>query len=768
MTKKYCFSECESHPGRKLSSHLWNVAKYAKQIVPNIANVEKIAIAIGLTHDSGKATYEFQKKLSGEKVDKSKANHSKFSSAITIALVNKMLREPDIDSRNLFMIVAMVSVARHHGDLLNFNDFVTGYLDEIRDEYNKEIVTDRIDFEGYSRWIEKALEKIGIDVEFSEDDLFTYDEIEELSDWYFMYYRNCHSTYGSLIFILLCSILFQADKLDAAFRGDIPEIKSKTDPDLIEIYKNAVFDKKPSGLNIYRKEIAEKVLENYHKNSEHKIFTLTAPTGSGKTLAAMDIAMRMKADNAPLIYCLPFTSIIDQNYEVLHGVFEKVNGEKPGNDLLLKNHHLADSVYKSNVNDEFDYNKSEMLISAWQSNFVVTTFVQLFLTLFSGKNKAIKKLERLRNAVVILDEVQAIPRKLWELTSKTMQMLSEMLGTRFIFMTATQPGILSDIDTVELLPENTKYSEIFARTTIKCNLKEEIDTVYLAKTIAEQYENKNCSIIAVVNTIKDSIALFQKLSELLPDADLEYLSTNIVPMDRTGRITRLKMSKKPWILVSTQVIEAGVDISARILHRDIAPIDSIVQSAGRCNRSGEYDTGEVFVWKIRQENKRITAKYVYDPVLYNASHEILAEQNEKLDEKAMRIIVEEYFEKLKSCGSDNNALRYLKEFQYKSLSEEAKLIDDDGITNQYFIIRNEDEKSQGLWDRYCEIQEVEDFFERRAAFAEIKKDFMQRILTIREQKANSHGIEAIYPEFERYQEKTGFIRELNEGGIAII
>ena len=782
---KYSFSECLSHPARPLKEHLLSVAniieKELEHHCPDYPGFREAAIIAGLTHDIGKATYEFQRYIRADenerwKLKSPKTHHSHLSSVVTLAVSHAILTEMGLseDDMNFWSIASAMAVSRHHGNLANLKAFLNGYIFEFRKDFSPESITMRIPLDGVWKWLEEKFREFKLpDVKLSNNILTTEDALNKIDDWLWDYFKKFQTLEHSLAFLQLYSLLIGADKLDAAFAGKPPKIAKPIPQNVVDDYRRKEFGTPEKEINKLRDEIAQKVQKQIDENSDKKLFTLTAPTGSGKTLTALDVAFKLASkDNAPIIYCLPFTSIIDQNFETIQKLLTK-NNIKLTEDILLKHHHLAPVEYKTTDEEEFDTDKQELLVESWRSRLIVTTFVQLFETLFSGRNRALKKLLQIPGAVVLLDEVQAIPRGLWELTREVAKTFANEYKTRFILMTATQPGIFTGADALELLPDST-YFEKLSRTELHLHIDDCITIDKLAKKIAEEYKKSKLSIIAVVNTINDSIDLYKKVKKLLPSSKrLFYLSSNIIPLERKERIKEMKNAKGEWILISTQVIEAGVDISADILHRDFAPLDSIIQAAGRCNREGKKDKGKVHLWKIKRENaKQCSAYMVYDGVLLDAAKDVLKDAQSVIQEPEFVKRVINYFSLLKNRGADNSSLELLKNFEYDCLAKKAKLFKDDYNTNQYFVIMKSDSDAQSLWDRYLEIQGLKDFKERRKKFAEIKADFLARVISVREsvcKKRTKNEIMPIYPEMEgpgSYNEETGYVKG-ESGGCGI-
>jgi CRISPR-associated endonuclease/helicase Cas3 len=258
-----------------------------------------------------------------------------------------------------------------------------------------------------------------------------------------------------------------------------------------------------------------------------KIYSLNAPTGTGKTLTGLafanKLASRLRSEqgfNPRIFYCISFISVIDQNCEVFEKVFETVTGKKPTNDLLLKHHHLADTYYSTDEN-EFDPEKGLFLVEGWNSEVIVTTFVQLFHTLFTNRNRSLRKYHRLANSIIILDEVQSLPHKYWLLLREYLKTLSALFNTYFVFMTATQPLIFQpETEIKELCANNDQYFRQFDRLDLVTRLEPITLDVFMEQVAADIEANPEKSFLIIMNTINSSQQVYQHLQKCMGKENL--------------------------------------------------------------------------------------------------------------------------------------------------------------------------------------------------------------------------------------------------------
>ncbi len=444
----------------------------------------------------------------------------------------------------------------------------------------------------------------------------------------------------------------------------------------------------------------------------------------GKTLNSLNFALKLREKLYKeegiyynIIYTFPFTSIIDQTYEI----FQKIFGNRTSD--VLKHHYLSKVEYKDDE-DYFETEKSKFLIETWDSKIVVTTFVKLLQCIFSNKNSELLKFNKLANCIVILDEIQNIPYKYWKLIRHSFEVLSDILNTYFVLMTATQPLIFKgDIELVE----NTKeYFKIFKRTKLNIDLKERSIDEFIdeIKPIIEKV-NK---IMIVLNTVKSAQEVYKQIKNIA-DKKVIFLSASVIPKDRKKRILEIKKLDK-YILVSTQVVEAGVDIDNDVVIRDIGPWDSIVQCAGRCNRNNERDIGDVYIYKLKGE-KSIFANIVYGRFLISKTEKIL-KNNSHIFEHDFFDYSKDYFEEINKDKSDdysNRIIEDINQLNFNEVDNQFKLIENNSLYIMPVFIEK-DEEATYIWTKYEELFDIKDRFERMNKFLEIKEKFLSYVINI--------------------------------------
>ncbi|QCX34105.1 CRISPR-associated helicase Cas3' [Caloramator sp. E03] len=758
-----------SHPDKELILHLREVYEINKDKVDK--DLREYYRIISYCHDFGKFTSYFQRYLKTKK--RGKYTDHGFISALFAAFC--AFKEYGED--NIVLLIYSI-VLHHHGDLENASkDLPSSISGLLENDYR---LLEKIEIAQYQindmiknkNYIKEEYRKIDFDIyvdEFLDSDItFILKKLKKLS--FLMEKSPTEKNY--FVHQILYSSLISADKLSAS-QIDIPTEKY-AQYECLDRVRLKIIGNSFSTINEIRREIFYKVQKSIERDyKKSRFFTITAPTGTGKTYTGFFAALKLRellGGNRRIIYCLPFTSIIDQNYDVLYDLHNEIEEFKEESSrFLIKHHSLSNVEYKS---EEYEYDNldSELLIENWSSGIIVTTFVQLLETLISCRNRMLKKLINLKGSILILDEIQAIDISFLPLVDYVLRKSSEYFNLHIIMMTATKPYILNEA--IELLDDCTKYFSIFNRTKLIINP----NNIKLEEFIMEFKNNiEDKSYLIVCNTISSSLKVYNSLKDL--KRKIYYLSTNLLPIHRKRMISEIKEcldKKEKIILVSTQVVEAGVNFDFDIAIRDIGPIDSIIQCAGRCNRNGNKDLGNVKVYSLIDDDKDRDgfgfSKYVYGIPAIRITKEILGK--ESIEEKEYYNIVSEYFKRMQDNKSKDKSMFFKNSILSLNFSNE----DNNKIPIYKFsLIENNlgyfdvlllyDDIVEDAFDKYCKLRNEKDYYERRRQYLKIKNILKDYTLSlpikynnIFEEKFGfyilpRHGIK------DYYDEKTGFIRD---------
>ena len=685
----------KSHPEKPLFKHVKGVIENTEKVTKGL-KISKWAELVAIFHDLGKINPNFQRKVDPNCAKKDLAvesenysSHAYFSAYIfsCISLFN-----PDIISNWLNVeelshndILALtVIIAKHHGNLPDFKpenkgtEFIKEILSEreftkklfpfLNKEINKNLPIDSYinHFEDFAN--NKSIQEFFNNANIQEHFLGRLSFDEECHKKPLEFYLNTQFAFASLLL---------ADKADASDSNVLNEDKEKI-KEFCQIYPKTLNDyvlkfKPTSELNRLRTEIREETVATIQPNlkEDKRVFELTAPTGSGKTIMLLSLAseiIKQKGEHR-IMYALPFLSITEQVEKEVLEIFEDYKGKGfvQRIDSKAANQEFAELQEKlDNDPQEEDFNKLEALLfqeKTFAYPFIITTFVRFFETLLSNRNATLLKLPNFSKSIFLLDEIQSLPPRLYTFFVAYLTKFCKEFDSYAIISTATQPNFalpenenvkmfFDDYDKPTPLLDYEKYfeSEVFNRYKID-HQKEGINIEQLAeKVIAE-----NNSVLVILNTIDDSKDLFEILRDPLEEEEVYLLNTHFVPNDRKEKIRiakdRLKKEQKV-ILISTQLIEAGVDISFPVLYRDFALVSSIIQSAGRCNRNGELkdknQLGKVILFNL-EKNRKSRAKLIYgkgkDKNILGFTKNALLK--EKYQEKELLSVQKEFFGRVK-------------------------------------------------------------------------------------------------------------------------
>ncbi|WP_048117984.1 CRISPR-associated helicase/endonuclease Cas3 [Methanosarcina vacuolata] len=796
-----CDFHLRSHPDKLLFRHLSNVGnKSISTSKEKSLSLEKFGIdentfskmtyLIGVCHDFGKGTGYFQRYLleTNPSIQRSLKNKKEYHHGLISAIFTYYILKKYVDSLNdknileYIPIIGYLIVKRHHGNLKDAEDEILE-LDEdtleIIDLQIRSLDTGELKtiyetlFDGYN---------ISFDMDtFCNEHRSITDEILKNRRKFIKLLKKEQFTGYYLITLTLYSILINSDKVDASSIDVSSDIEIS--PELVDKYKvEKGFQNNEGIMNKVRNEIYEEVTESIEKlDLNKKIYSISVPTGSGKTLTSLSFALKLKARlreekriKAKIIYSLPFLSIIDQNYDVFEDVFKTVEIANPSEEVLLKHHHLADIFYRTQDDEEFEGLKGLFLIEGWNAEIVVTTFVQFFHTIVSNKNRSLRKFHTIANSIVILDEIQSIPHKYWLLLKQIISGFAEYFNTYFIFVTATQPLIFDPEkgEIVELVKNKDTYFREFDRVKLEINLNQMGMDHFKEIIESEVKKNPEKDFLFVLNTVKSSLEVFNHLKNLkLENSDYYYLSTNIIPKERLKKIKMIKeKSEKRKIIVSTQLIEAGVDIDVDIVYRDFATIDSINQVSGRCNRnSSKSSRGQVNIVVLKDERKEFH-RYIYSSFLIDKTKEVLKEFPSEIYEKDLLFLNNNYFRKVKDTSSEDESkelLSYINELKFKMLTSDFRLIDDKAGYEKIDVFVENDKEATEIWKEYLVMKSLKNPLDRKEKFLSIRKQFNEYIISVPKKDFSCEELEDLnigYIPFEQikhyYDPETGFVFEL--------
>lgn len=665
-SKKYVFLRFQIHPNdstkrrksmvsahidengksQTVKEHCANVAKYAAENgrVLGMENVMKLA---GVLHDIGKNT-----KVFGEYIESSHNGESKFkrgeinhSSAGARYLMN--LQSDNTLYAKLTKQLIAYAVFSHHGlnDCLTYEgeDKFTQRINPAKEIYYNEAIANS--------------EQLFYDCDIIKMFSNAQEEIKPVMDK-ITAVKKAMAKDGNgkeeQFFLIGClqrlilSMLIDADRRDTAEFMSGRFICRISDDERKEFYQRCLLllEEKLNSFECenridgQRREMSEQC-ESFAKNNTNGIYKLSIPTGGGKTYASMRYALNLaiKIQKQHIIYIAPYLSILEQNAADIKKVFDD-------NERILEHHS---NVFFSDDSPE-NINNYEILADDWSSPIILTTMVRFLNVLFGKSNSDIRRMHQLKSSVIIIDEAQSIPVKYTHLFNTMINFLGMVCDSTIVMCTATQPLFeltkrpLLYSENSDIVSNIEKYSAEFKRANILTDYAmEKSDTQRLSDIIMNVTDN-NCLVI--LNTKSAVQKLYDSLkNNFTLDFELIQLTTYMCAQHRLDIIHDLKRKleeKKKLICISTQLIEAGVDISFETVVRSLSGLDSIVQAAGRCNRNGENSRlGNTYIVQYTEENVSSLedikkAQEAMQTVLYKSHDDLLMP-------KAIAMYYKQYF-----------------------------------------------------------------------------------------------------------------------------
>lgn len=693
-----------------IKEHLEGTAKLSGEFAEKFGK-QDWGYCCGMLHDIGKYSIDFQKRILGE--NNYRVDHSTAGARVCLEKGGKYS-------------FLEYCIAGHHAGLPNYGN---NYDESTDSTLSGRRLKKLSDYQAYQTEIEvPAINSMPIDLK-----------------------RTVNPDFSLSVFMrMIYSCLVDADFLDTeAFMkegkqgrnsGENIEILFKKLENYISGWlKNQDIDT----VNGRRTEILKNCLEM--GKTEKGLFRLTVPTGGGKTVASLAFALRHALENKMdrIIYVIPYTSIIEQNAKVFRDIL--------GEENVLENH--------CNV----DYESSEELLPMqlasenWDKPIVVTTNVQFFESLFANKSSKCRKLHNIANSVIIFDEAQMLPNDYLKPCIAMIEELVNNYQVSAVLCTATQPALASffheGISAKELCPRMEEQFEFFKRTVFE-------NVGVLTENDLIQRLEKEYQALCIVNTKKRA----QRIYKQLEGEGVYHLSTSMYPKHRRRILREIRerlQKNKKCILISTSLVEAGVDLDFQSVYRELAGVDSMIQAAGRCNREGLRPEKESKVYIFQFEGKE---NVLGQRQQIDVAKSVIADNRDISDMES----ITQYFEMLYHIKGDSlDKKKILDEFRNKrynfaKVGKEFKLIEQNTKT---IFINYETEANETL----CLLKE-------RGFTRSGMRKASQYCITVYENEFNKlYGIGSIQPisediedfyelrDKEKYTEKIGLELELDDG-----
>lgn len=596
-----------------VKEHLLEVKKNA-ELYGEKLNVKHMAGLAGMLHDMGKYTSEFREYILAAVANPD--NPPKRGSVDHSTAGGRLLFETTEGSKDVLSLLLSEIVGNtiisHHSYLHDYfnQELKSDYLWRVREkdigneQYDNakqtffENVMNELDFENY---IDKA-----------KEELKKFLENSKLHDQ-----SQGQNLLKDIMFLTkyIFSCLIDADRTNAReFEENSYKEKVTDNKKLYSLYYDRLLNRingfkaehiGNTKINKLRTKMSEQC--DIYGEKPSGIYTLSIPTGGGKTLASLRYALKhsLAHEKNRIIYVVPYTTIIEQNAQEVRKILDdKLN--------ILEHHSNVTNDIPDDEDIEYYISRQQKLKLArdnWDSPIIFTTMVQFLDVFYAYGGSNVRRLHNLMDAVIIFDEVQKVPLHCVSLFNQALNFLQQFGNSSVVLCTATQPALEHVKYKLKLEPNSEIIKDIdvvidaFKRVDVIDHSKEPFDMEQLKNFVLNQMNHVE-NILVILNTKKVVKNLYSALVNI-DGVDVYHLSTNMCPVHRTTILERVRsnlMRNIKTICISTQLIEAGVDISFECVIRSLAGLDSIAQAAGRCNRHGERQMGEVYIIDYVEEN----------------------------------------------------------------------------------------------------------------------------------------------------------------------
>lgn len=669
---------------QSLKQHLEHVSILCKRFAEPIG-VPAMAELIGLLHDMGKGTTDFQDYLRWRSQHEDKEplptglkHHNHAPTGAMYAYDHWFHNNCNRMQKIVAQIISLCIYGHHSGlmdcidsnreiqfpkcmkqgrEKLFYQDAVDYFLNHIADEKKLDSL-----FEAACKEFKQKTEALTL-----QQFRFNMDKNTRIAQIDFQL--------GMLTRFLL-SVLIDADRWDSACfeydRDSLTDINSKPDWNVLSQRYEAYARKTFTGtgkLDQKRQEISDICVQK--ANGKPGIYRLSVPTGGGKTFASLRYALKHAEQNGQqrIFYLIPYNTILDQNARDIREAL----GDYPG----ILEHHSNVVIENDSNKKGFDeeYVQYKRMTERWDSDIILTSMVQFLNALFRCENTNARRMHRLTNAVLIFDEIQALPRRCKGLFERAITFLTTCCHATVLLCTATQLELNLPVEPVELMgtmEDVTELNRILKRITYIPHIQPTRSNQEAADDLFHLLQEKSAALM-IANTKAAAWDIYEKTCEQLQEDGYDlveiqpgmtddaiqkqakkteeneilcvYLSTLLCPAHRKEYIRWMinwtKAGGKAFC-VSTALIEAGINVSFPVVVRSLASLPSIVQAAGRCNRNWEIELGEVYIWELAEETLDSLPEIQQGK---NISREIIHELNKEYDQLSSPECIKIYFGK---------------------------------------------------------------------------------------------------------------------------
>lgn len=777
--KKYAHIDQGNKLKRQLLiHHLINTGIECQKIGKKI-DLEKVSLLLGCLHDLGKIQKAFQDKLKNS--SQAHVDHSSLGGAFILKIQEDFFNHGDQEEWQEFYTAfqedrldildlgdytssLIYVIMSHHSqyDLVRKNQKNTyEYVSLARAhkiELDKSIDLQEIYWEGLLAFKEKGIDLKNLYREGFLEYSRLIKKLENLAEETSEDKEEALYFYKSMVIRLLVSILKSADIKDSinSYEKIIQDIDLDVRKALVDRFKENVdekyasFDLDETTLNMARNKISQAILDRALED-QVGIYRLDLPTGAGKTLLSLSYGVNQmqKQGKERFFYVTSYLSVLEQNAEEMKAILK--NREE-----VLEHHSNVVNEEEKDQTDDLDdaleFIRKKYLMDDWSSPVVLTTMVQFFNSIFKGKSANLTRFKSMISSVIILDELQSLPTEVLYITNLALNFIKVAMKATIVLSTATQPSYsykglkhrLSYGDLQgrkkDLVSLSVKDLKTFERVELKI-FKDPLEE-YSLKSLEElALSHKDDSTLIILNTKSVVKKLYNLLKESNLNNDIYYLTTNLTAYHRLKRIKEIKerLEKGDKIcVVSTQLIEAGVDVDFACVIRSLTGMDSVIQAMGRCNREGKRPVSYTYLVNLDRNEEKITPmKEMVERK--TASKLVLHESGEGFD---LNKVTEKYFDKLYA------------NLKAKDLSELLGLLGrNEEIRDQFYK-----ERSGDLWEKTLYLNLLPSFKTAYNSFQLIEDNQKTAVVEYKETKNDLNQIRDLEQDFFRTYDFSNLVK----------
>lgn len=638
------FEQCIARPKEQgkvywLKDHLLGVKAFIEsRITKEDCLLNKLAGLAGFCHDMAKAHVEWQHYANKKR--KQGPNHGPEGAFLFSYLGYHLLKtENQWKEYALYWLWLTRDIADHHGSLKSINENrwigagdwdkmdlqgITNCIHQVYPEFQDITITEQV----MDQWTEEVFD-IFEEAEETIDLGYTYIPPEKLMKK-LSYWRE------------LTTALIAGDRFDVS-PTSTTWLSEKDHIDNDQVLEAYCRKQKDQAMAAVRKEAQRQILQQLEDKPNQRIYTLEMPTGYGKTITALKIAtwLGMRQGYRKIVYVAPYLSILEQTSNVIEDALDT---------FVLEHHSLAVLEVKNGKENKEEFSGKQLMMEAWANSIVCTSFQQWSKALFPGRAQDVLRRAYLRDSIVIIDEPQIFAPEGWNVFLCGLEAVAELYNLRVIFLSATMPPFdfgLSENPaclSVEPVEKLERYQVVQAG---------EMDEKSLARFLLSKEETlpgEGKTQAAILNTIGDAYGVYKELLREAPEKNVKLLQGMMAPLHKRVEIEKIKdlqerKENDPLYVVSTQIIEAGVNLSFQHIVRALPILPSIIQAAGRVNRHFEGKLGTLSLILFLREGEKNTRGSVYPRDLQKLTDKLLSKQEVWLESEILQLI-KVYYQKM--------------------------------------------------------------------------------------------------------------------------